>query len=181
MPGILIISMTERTPDIELNEANSVDKLNLPTPYKLEFAIKTSNPEEKLKILYKILELNSKRINPKHKFFKVSIEEVKLLFDLIDGELWSPPVNPVNNRGKMSERFSNGQIIRHSIGKNDRWKGVYDSVKNVIIRNSIEYGSPSAFTKAHYKMSKPNRTPESNGWTECKSKVNGVWISIDQL
>lgn len=49
MSGIFMISTTERTPDIELNEANSVDKLNLPTLYKLEFAIKISNPEEKSK------------------------------------------------------------------------------------------------------------------------------------
>lgn len=178
IPGILIIDITERTPEIEFNEANT-NKWKPPAPYKIEIAKKISNLKKHENTIHKLLELNSKIINLKH--FKMSIEEVKLLFDLIDGEEWLPTVNTVNNRGKMPEKLHNGQIIRHIIDKKYIWKGEYDSVKNVIVRNSIEYGSPSAFTKAHYKISKPKRTPSSNGWTECESRVNGVWISLDKL
>lgn len=88
MPGILKIGMTERNPEIRLNEANSTDTWRPPTPYMIEIAKKVNYPKKKEITLHKILSQYSERINPKREFFRVSIEEVKTLFDLIDGELW---------------------------------------------------------------------------------------------
>ena len=88
MEGIIKIGMTERTPDIRLNEANISDTWRPPTPYKLELAKKVSNPKQKEKIIHKLLTQYSERINPNREFFKISIEEVKVFFEIIDGEYW---------------------------------------------------------------------------------------------
>ena len=88
MPGILKIGMTERTPDIRLNEANSSDTWRPPTPYKIEFAKRVFNPKQKELTLHTLLSQYTERINSKREFFRVSVEEVKTVFDLMDGELW---------------------------------------------------------------------------------------------
>ena len=88
MPGILKIGMTERTPEIRLSEANSSDTWRPPTPYKIEFAKKVLNPTQKERTLHILLTQYTERINPKREFFRVSPEEVKIFFDLTDGELW---------------------------------------------------------------------------------------------
>ena len=88
MTGILKIGMTERTPEIRLKEANMSDTWRPPTPYKIEFAKKVNNPKQKEKTLHILLSQYTERINPKREFFRVSLEEVKTFFDLMDGEFW---------------------------------------------------------------------------------------------
>lgn len=88
MPGILKIGMTIRKPEIRLLEANMADTWRPPTPYKIEFAKKVYNFKEKEKTLHKLLEKYADRINPRREFFRVSIEDVRLFFDLMDGEQW---------------------------------------------------------------------------------------------
>jgi len=87
MPGILNIGMTEISPEKKLNEANKHNTF-IPTPYKFEFAKKVLNPKQKLITLHKLLSQYRKRINPEGEFFRVSTDEVKTFFDLIDGYLW---------------------------------------------------------------------------------------------
>jgi hypothetical protein len=53
-------------------------------PFKLEIAKKTNNCQKKEKILHSIL--HKYRVSNSREFFKVSLGEVQLLFDLIDGE-----------------------------------------------------------------------------------------------
>ena len=88
MSGILKIGMTERTPDVRLSEANSSDTWRPPTPYKIEFAKKVLNPKQKEATIHILLTQYTERINPKREFFRVSPNEVKTFFDLIDGEIW---------------------------------------------------------------------------------------------
>ena len=88
MPDILKVGMTERTPEIRLSEANSSDTWRPPTQYKIELAKKVFKPKEKEITLHKLLSLYSDRINPKREFFKIPLEEVKIFFELIDGESW---------------------------------------------------------------------------------------------
>jgi hypothetical protein len=89
MPSILRIAMTERTPDIILKEANNSDTWRPPTPYKIEFAKKVLDPKQKKNILHIIMARYSERINPKREFFRISIEDVKIFFELIDGVYWN--------------------------------------------------------------------------------------------
>jgi len=88
MPGILKVGYSDRTPEERLIEANSSNTWKPPTLYKIEFAKKVLNPKQKETILHKLLSQYTERINPKREFFRVSPEEVKTFFDLIDGELW---------------------------------------------------------------------------------------------
>jgi len=86
MPGILKIGMTKLTPDKRLKDANSPNTWKPPKPYKIVFAKKVNIYKQKEITLHLILEKYTKRIHPRREFFRVSPEEVKTLFDLIDGE-----------------------------------------------------------------------------------------------
>lgn len=88
MPGIYKLGMTERVPEMRLNEANASDTWRPPTPYKIEMAKKVTNPKEKELTMHKLLSCVSERIHPKREFFRVSLESVQLIFDLMDGINW---------------------------------------------------------------------------------------------
>jgi len=193
MPGILKVGMTERTPEIRLNEANSSDTWKPPMPYEIVFAKKVLNPKQKETTLFSILSQYTERINPRREFFRVSQEEVKTLFDLIDGELWveTPKENDEEKdedeekdkeKGcrDMSKCFTHGQRIRHKIGINKIWIGIYDSSKNGIIYDTKFYKSLSGFAKTHNSIINSNRT-SANGWAECECEVNSEWISTFNL
>jgi hypothetical protein len=206
MPGILKVGMTERTPDVRLNEANSSDTWRPPTPYKNEFAKKVSNPKQKETTLHKLLSQYTERINPKREFFRVSPEEVKIFFDLMDGDLWveklkvteeeedeydedeetSPTTKLYVVKGcrDISKCFINGQRIRHTIDINKTWIGVYDSSKNGIICDEKIYQGRSPlnqFAKSHYETERNDRVSNVNAWNECECEVNEKWISTYNL
>ena len=199
MPGILKVGMTERTPEIRLNEANSSDTWRPPKQYKIEFAKKVLNPKQKETTLHNLLSQYTERINPKREFFRVSSEEVKTFFDLIDGDLWVKDSekeedeeeeednqstisnSPVVKCRDMSKCFTNGQRIRHTIGINKTWIGIYDSSKNGIMYDTKFYKSLSGFAGMHYSVERKDRVKSANGWKECECEVNGTWISTYNL
>jgi hypothetical protein len=196
MPGIYKIGMTERSPSIRLNEANNSDTWRPPTPYKLEIAKKVKNAKQKETTLHKLLSQYTERINPKREFFKISIEEVKTFFELMDGELWidvevsetededdtesDVNINIIRGCRDMNKCFSHGQRIRHIIGINKIMIGYYDSDKNTIINNDKIFKSLSSFAEYHYSIERPYRR-SANGWRECECEVNGEWISTYNL
>lgn len=205
MPGILKVGMTERTPEIRLNEANISDTWRPPTPYKIEFAKKVFYPKQKESVLHTLLAQYTERINPKREFFLVSPEEVKTFFDLMDGELWieepkekeeekedddnnedeetSQTIKSNITKGSrdMSKCFTNGQRIRHTIGINKTWIGIYDSSANGIIYDNAFYKSLSGFAEMHYSIDRTDRVKSANGWKECEYEVNEKWISTYNL
>ena len=230
MPGILKVGMTTRSPEIRLNEANNSGTWTPPTPYKIEFAKMCFNPKQKEITLHILLAQYTERINPRREFFRVSPEEVKVFFDLIDGELWAENINEENkedddddddnnedndkddndkdvndkdvNDEKKSESenniteklvdfkcrdtskcFTNGQRVRHTIGINKTWVGVYDSSKNGILHNEILYQGRSPlnkFVKSHYKVKNSSRIT-ANAWLECECEIDGKWVSTYNL
>ena len=216
MPGILKIGITERTPDIRLKEANVSDTWKPPTPYVIEFAKKIYNPKEKETTIHILLTQYTERINSRREFFRVSLEEVKIFFKLMDGELWDnehtvKKKNDDNDGDKdeegeydeedeektlqdsktlhikgcrnMSECFTNGQKIRHTIGINKTWIGLYDSLKKAIIyRGNVYRGnSPlNKFATSHYELERSSRV-SVNAWRECECEVDGKWVSTFSL
>lgn len=83
----------------------------------------------------------------------------------------------------MWQCFYDGQIIHHQGSLSSVWEGYYDASTNMIIREGISYGTPSAFSKAHYKaFSIPRKTGQSNGWNECEylSAISG-WTKIGKF
>ena len=84
MPGILKCGMTMRTPPERLKEANHSDTWRPPTPFCIEFAKKVNNPIDKERYIHSQL----LRIHPRREFFKSTIDNVRKIFDSINGEMW---------------------------------------------------------------------------------------------
>jgi hypothetical protein len=75
------------TPQQKLEDINGLSRLwRPPTPYKCEFAKRVLEAGNKKNAIYKVL--SQSRITPAQRFFNASIEEVRTLFDLMDGEYW---------------------------------------------------------------------------------------------
>ena len=195
MPGLLKVGMTERTPELRLNEANNSGTWTLPS-YKIVIAKKVLNPKQKELTLHILLSQYTQRIHPKREFFRVSQEEVKTFFDLIDGELWVETLEKEEEEYEeyeeyeedekkksrnMANCFTNGQRIRHTIGINKTWIGIYDASKNEIICDTKSYKSLSGFAGTHYSIERPDRGNSANGWAECDYEVDGKWISTYTL
>ena len=177
-----------RTPTDRLKEANA-STWCMPD-FKLEFAKKVKNPREKEGQLHKLLEKYSSRIHPSREFFRISPNEVRELFNLMDGEYWTDATttedidNIVNGEqlptGRdMTKRFKDGQQIRHSINDNV-WVANYEMISNSILYNNTSYRSLSAFALAHYKVCRPERKTV-NGWAECEYEIDGKWMSTINL
>jgi len=97
MPNILNIGITWMTPELRLKEINELPGLwKPPTPYKCEFAKSVHNAGQKKEAIYKLL--SQFRINPNYKFFRVSMEEVRTIFDLMDGDYCSGDVESGDNQ-----------------------------------------------------------------------------------
>ena len=76
------IGMTTRSIEERLKEANS-STWN-PDKFKIELSVKVNRVEEREKIVHKLLE--EYRNNSRREFFEVTLERVKLIFDLLQEE-----------------------------------------------------------------------------------------------
>jgi hypothetical protein len=90
MPGILKVGMTKRDIKSRLKEANSSDTWRPPLPFQIELAKYVTNYKQKEKDIHALFSHLGKRINPKKEFFVTTLDEVKLIFNLIDGDEFIP-------------------------------------------------------------------------------------------
>jgi len=81
---------------------------------------------------------------------------------------------------RMSVCFKPGQRIRHTIGINKTWIGIFEEGKG-IVHNGITYNSISGFAEKHYSIDRTDRVKSANGWKECECEVDGKWISTFNL
>jgi hypothetical protein len=81
MPGLLKIGFTTRPTEERLQEANQPNTW-IPTPFVYEFFKFVANPQQKEGTIHKILAKD--RVNPSREFFRTNVDQVKLLFDLMD-------------------------------------------------------------------------------------------------
>ena len=88
IPGLLKIGYTERPMEERLQEANG--STWVPADFSIVFARHVNEPNAKEQIVHRILK--EKRYNPKREFFRVTEDEVRLLFELMDGTWWDPEV-----------------------------------------------------------------------------------------
>ena len=200
MPGILKVGMTERTPDVRVKELFTT---GVPTPFTIEFAKKVKDVKKKEKKLHELLEQYTERVGLNREFFRVSPEEVRTFFDLMDGEPWietpkeeveddeddeevseqeTTRVKPTDAKTSrnMAKCFTNGQRICHTIGITKKWIGIYDSSKDEIVCDGVSYASLSGFAISHHRIYNPARK-SAGGWAECKCEVDGKWISTADL
>jgi hypothetical protein len=182
IPGILKIGITERTPEIELTEINNSD---IPYLYILELKIKVINLKQKEKALYKLLLRYVDQTNPERWFFRISIEDLKLFFDIIDEEKNEEEKKEQLGCRDMRKCFRNSQRISHTIPDMNRnhntWIGYYDSSLNKITRYGELY-TLSQFALSHYKAIRQDIIkPTVNAWRDCKCEVNRKWVSTYNL
>ena len=200
MPGIVKVGMTERTPE---DRAKELFSTGVPLPFKIEFAKYVKDPKNKESSLHLLLEQYSCRLYPRREFFRISPEEVLKFFNLMDGKMLdkshkeeeeeeevtvkdtslksAPRVNPtITGCRDMAKCFTNEQRIRHTIGINKTWIGVYDSKKNGIVYDGKFYTSLSNFALMHNRVYNPTRL-STDGWTHCECEVDGEWISTYSL
>ena len=81
MPGLLKIGFTTRAIEERLQEANQPNTW-IPMPFSLELSKFVVNPQQKETTIHRILAKD--RVNPSREFFRVDMDQVKLLFDLMD-------------------------------------------------------------------------------------------------
>lgn len=182
------------TTNSPLERCDQLYTTGVPLPFKLEFAKKVKNPKEKEISLHELLSHFGERINLNREFFKMELNNIKRLFDLIEGEYFEIPddalsstsENKVKGCRDMTKCFKDGQKIKHAIGKDafcDIWIATYEN-KNIVLDEDKTkiFKSLSAFSGAHYARSRPDRTNNSNGWAECECMLdNGEWISTNDL
>jgi hypothetical protein len=125
MPDLVKIGMTERTMEIRLKEANKRDTFKSPTPYICEIAKKVNNPKQKEKILHNIFTRLDMRVNSSGEFFRVSVADVKLYFELMDGELWQPKRVLKYGSGE-GESVSESSDSEESVLSDDEEVSIYD-------------------------------------------------------
>lgn len=172
MPNIFNIGLTIESPIEHLTHINEAHDQNLPTAYSFEFAKKVNNPEAKKEALYQLLTKYGTRVHPQKTFFRSTIEDIKALFDLMDGNYFVRSIQrPIRD---MSLCFTNGQRIRHNSGVNI-WIGIYDANINKIIYDNASY-TINKFVESHYRITRPDRTYSANSWRECECEIDGNWI-----
>ena len=152
MPNIVKLGMTERTPIVRLNEANSSDTWRPPTSYKLEFAKKVLNPKQKESTLHTLLEKYTEKVNSKREFFRISTENLRLFFDLIDGEWWdesliSQDYNDLPKNEFIKKRNSSIKIPKLC---QDIWRDSYNKYIIIFVRKYIEF-DPEKLNILKYK------------------------------
>lgn len=81
MPGLYKIGFTTRAIEERLQEANQPNTW-IPTPFSMVMSKFVDEPQKKESTLHKILA--EQRVAPNREFFRVDVEKVRLLFDLMD-------------------------------------------------------------------------------------------------
>ena len=104
-PETFKVGYTDKTPTERLRDANS-NTWTLPI-FKLEFAKRVTDAHDKEQKLHRALASFGKRIHPKREFFNVPLKSIRVLFDMIDGEMWVQPPNPPEPETNSEKNFEN--------------------------------------------------------------------------
>ncbi len=190
LPGLYKIGTTKDSIDKRLRAANNTW---VPDLYQIEFAKLVIEPTIKEKKIHKLLTSLDTRYNPAREFFDLSLDQIKLIFDLIDGEYIDIEIEAKkvkkdkkvkkvkkDNNIDMIKYFTDGQLIRHTINKfNSTRIGIFNAKLNAIVHDEITYKTIGAFAKKHHAVTTGRST--ANGWDECYCEVNGEWIQAGKL
>jgi len=147
MKDIYKVGVTMRSPLDRLKEANSSETWKIPT-FKIEFAKKVMNPKDKEKKLHKLMEKFMIRVHPRREFFKGKIEDIKEVFDLLDGEIWNdiPLVTEKPDYGlrdiDVNDRLSEDEEIRV--------RQIKELIHDVFNTHKIEIRERSIHKESHF-------------------------------
>jgi len=171
MPGLVYMGVGD--PESEVRRLSESDAS--PEPFTLEFAKKVTNPSQKLEGLSRIL-------NPSHgRFFRCCPETVRLLVDLMDGEMWAGTGTGTEaGRDKYTKYrhlslCPHGTRFRHTTA-GSTWVGAYDSALKAIVYYRNCYESLTAFARAHCKFA--GTAVANTDWGDCEFEEGGEWIKV---
>ena len=116
--GIYKVGFTINNPHVRRKQLNTT---GVPLPFKLEFSKKVSNYQEKEKTLHKLLTQYGERINLKREFFKISLEEIRTFFDLMDGE-WFRDEKPTDDEEEEEEDVGIREVLTDRIPAKSKLK-----------------------------------------------------------
>jgi hypothetical protein len=122
IPGLVKIG---RTSNME-KRLESLYDTSVPTPFECVCVKKVNNPNDIESNLHTLL--SEFRVNDKREFFKVEIEKVKLIFDLI-GSSTNPVTNNGNNKTLSLKISTSGTYI--GTIKSDNLATLYTIVKSL--------------------------------------------------
>ena len=163
MQKMLKVGVTKRSPIERLNEANR-SYTWIPTQFKLELAKQVTDPFKKEKILHNILTMNGKRVSPDREFFRISVEELKLYFELMDGILWDADTDTdIIDEIKPSD-------IKQLFKDNDTIR-IRNKNSGNILTGKYNYSTNSMKTDV------PD-TDASKSWCEWECELNNKWVQI---
>ena len=111
MPGLFKICKTDKTPDLELKKANECE-YTLPI-FKLEIAKECGDINKKEKSIYDFLTSCGKRVNPDRTFFRTSLEEIRMIFDLIENST----VNSILDNSTPTDAFDSDEEVESKVVK----------------------------------------------------------------
>ena len=107
-PDLFFVSAGTKKPNEKADELFSEGILY---PFKVEVAKQVPVLEGKLTSLQRLLAKLGERISPNRDFFRVSLETVQTLFDLVDGEVWTPAV-PISENAWINLMDKVGTIMK---------------------------------------------------------------------
>ena len=172
MAGLYKIGYTERSIEERLQEANVSDTWRPPMPYILEFAKCVKEPNQKEKTIHTIL--NKFRVNPKREFFRVELDQVKLLFDLMDG-LEQPTETDTDGRligDEVINLFLDGHVYPPNLANPEpvQWTKIASVFQEWKRNNGYSAGATLKLREVLSEAyGKPNR---GEGWTTFRLKMD---------
>jgi hypothetical protein len=177
MSGLYKIGFTTRPMEERLQEANQPNTW-IPTPFLLEFAKFVVNPEQKETTIHKIL--TKDRVNPKREFFRVELDQVKLLFDLMDTTQTPEPELDTDSRliGDEVLHLFLDTFVYPSTFQDEAvsWQKIEACFKTWKRENGHSAGNALKLREMLIEAyGKPNR---GEGWTAFRLKTNDVVIRL---
>ena len=171
IPDLLKIGYTERPMEERLQEANG--STWVPTEFSIVFARHVNEPNAKEQIVHRILK--EKRVNPKREFFRVTAEQVRPLFELMDGTWWDPEVDdeqPQLTGDKVVTLFLNEFIYPAKPGDSPATvSGVTSEFKAWKSQEGFRYGRPE---EVIVKLRAGNGDPKPGvGWANITLRIPG--------
>ncbi len=184
--GVVKVTRDVRSPPCQLADALQWGGI---VDVELQFA--KLIPQSKLDIFLSILNRYERVGNPVAGWFKCTVDEIKPLFDLIEGFYWKSEapasvtsVYPISQSevlmGCRSEPlcFHNGQKIRIEYN-GSMWEGHWSSAGKKIVCGGKDYPSLNSFANAFHKSIKG--LSRVSAWNACQCEVDGKWVSTYNL
>lgn len=160
MSDVYKIGHTTRSPIMRLKDDNSSDTWRPPNLYKLEFAKLVENCKEKETMVHNLLEKCNSRISSNREFFRTSLDNIKDIFDRMDGEWYDKALDSEYKQDVLEKKLLNNDVTNKTknitptvISTTDQENNAITcSVCSKIYKNLITYNKHISLNRCHVKV-----------------------------